>query len=124
MSCELHLEWLQIDDGVLTVRAVHQQIRLSISELAARPLTSSEIVHLERLACAGGIVVGSGGFDSHILGEFDLYATNLTNSVLVESPESRLVVTPDDPEAFIKALDKQLAESTPSNSLLQSSAHE
>ena len=111
MSCELRLKWLQIEDGILTVRAVHQQIKLPINELATRRLDSSETAHLERLASVGGIVSGSGGFDSHILGEFDLFATNLTNSVLIESPESRLVVTPDEPEIFIEALDEQLAKS-------------
>lgn len=114
MSCELRLKWLQIEDGILTVRAVHQQIKLPISELATRRLDSSEIAHLERLACVGGIVTGSGGFDSHILGEFDLFATNLTNSVLIETPESRLVVTPDEPEVFIEALEEQLAQTTTS----------
>jgi hypothetical protein len=111
MSCELNLEWLQISDGVLTLRAVHQQIHLPIADLSIRRLDSSEIEHLERLASTGGIVVGSGGFDSHILGEFDLYATNLHNSVLIESPGSRLVVTPDEPDEFIEILKDQLNQS-------------
>lgn len=109
MSCELNLEWLKIADGVLTLRAVHQQIQLPIADLSIRLLDSSEIAHLERLASAGGIVAGSGGFDSHILGEFDLYATNLHNSVLIESPDARLVVTPDKPDEFIEALKDQLS---------------
>ncbi len=112
MSCELNLEWLQVADGVLTLRAVHQQIQLPITDLSIRLLDSAELEHLERLASAGGIVAGSGGFDSHILGEFDLYATNLRNSVLIESPESRLVVTPDEPDEFIKVLKDSLSQTT------------
>ena len=111
MSRELALQWLELGDGVLTLRAIHQQIQLSASDLQSRRLDSTEIEHLERLASAGGIVAGSGGFDSHLLGEFELYATDLRNSVLIESPESRFVVTPDEPDAFLAALEDE--SSTP-----------
>ena len=104
MSCELNLQWLSIDGDLLTLRAVHQQIQLPLEELSPRRLSPSEIEHLERLASVGGIVAGSGGFDSHILGEFDLYATDLTNSILIESSDIRLIVTPDRPEEFLAAL--------------------
>ena len=66
-----------------------------------RRLAASEIRHVERLASVGGIVAGSGGFDSHLLGEFDLYASNLQNSLFVDAVGSRLVVTPDQPDEFI-----------------------
>lgn len=104
MGCELNLEWLQIDDDRLTIRAVHQQILVPRQELSVRRLDGEEIAHLEQLASAGGIVAGSGGFDSHVLGEFDLYATDLRNAVLVESFGSRYVVTPDRPDDFIEHL--------------------
>lgn len=104
MSCELNLKWLSVDGDTLTLRAVHQQIQVPIEGLSLRRLNSSEIEHLERLASVGGIVAGSGGFDSHILGEFDLYATDLTNSILIESNDIRLIVTPDRPEEFLAAV--------------------
>ena len=105
MSCELHLKWLRIDDEVLTLRAVHQQVEIPLADIRVRRLDDKEIAHLERLASAGGFVAGSGGFDSHLLGEFDLYATDLDNAVLIESEVSRLVVTPDRPEDFIEQLE-------------------
>lgn len=104
MSGELNLKWLAIGDGVLTLRAVYQQIQVPIAGISARRLSDGEIEHLERLASAGGIVAGSGGFDSHLLGEFDLYATDLRNAVLLETDELRLVVTPDRPDDFLAAL--------------------
>lgn len=107
MSRELTLQWLELGDGVLTLRAIHQQIQLPASELQSRRLDRTEIEHLEQLASAGGIVAGSGGYDSHMLGEFDLYATDLGNSVLVESSELRFVVTPDEPEVFLEALQEE-----------------
>jgi len=72
--------------------------------LAARRLRGDEIVHVEGLASAGGMVAGSGGFDSHRLGEFDLYASDLANAVLVEAEEIRVVVTPDEPDEFLASL--------------------
>ena len=66
-----------------------------------------------------GIVAGSGGFDSHLLGEFDLYASDLENSLFVDAGGSRLVLTPDQPDEFVESF-RQLAASP----LLQSTAHE
>ena len=51
----------------------------------------------------GGEVAGTGGFDSHRLGEIDLYASNLANAILLQGEESGTVVTPDDPAAFLAA---------------------
>lgn len=104
MSGELNLKWLAIYQDTLTLRAVYQQIHVPIADISARRLSDGEIQHLERLASAGGIVAGSGGFDSHLLGEFDLYATDLRNSILLETDEVRLVVTPDQPDELLAAL--------------------
>jgi hypothetical protein len=38
------------------------------------------------------------------LGELELYASDFAHAVLVDLGETRLIVTPDDPEAFLGAL--------------------
>jgi len=104
MSGDLDPLWLEVEGPWLTLQMRRRRERREIAGAAARRLTPEETAHLERLATAGGVVAGSGGFDSHLLGEIDLAASDLAHAVLVDWAESRLVVTPDDPEAFLAAL--------------------
>jgi hypothetical protein len=105
MSGDLEPLWLDLLGGsTLLVQMRRRHERFPVSGVVARPLTAGEIAHVEGLATAGGMVAGSGGFDSRLLGEFDLYASDLAHAVLLDLGESRLVVTPDDPEAFLAAL--------------------
>jgi hypothetical protein len=107
MSGDLEPLWLDVLGGTLLVQMRRRHERLpieGIEAMAARLLTPEEIAHVEGLATAGGMVAGSGGFDSRLLGEFDLYASDLSHAVLLDLGESRLVVTPDDPAAFLTAL--------------------
>ena len=104
MSGDLEPLWLEVAPGLLTVQTRRRWLRLPLPPTSARRLRADEISHIEGLAAAGGVVAGSGGFDSHRLGEFDLYASDLANAVLVEAEEIRVVVTPDLPEAFLDCL--------------------
>jgi hypothetical protein len=104
MSGDLDLLALELADGRLAIELRRGRERFAVAGVRARRLTPEEIGHLERLATNGGITAGSGGFESHRLGELDLYASDLANAVLVELGETRLVLTPDEPEAFLEAL--------------------
>ena len=101
MSGDLEPLQLEVAPDLLTVQTRRRWLRVPLPPLAARRLRPDEIDHVEALATAGGVVAGTGGFDSHRLGEFDLYASDLANAVLVEAEEMRVVVTPDEPEAFL-----------------------
>jgi len=104
MSGDLEPLWLEVAPDLLTVQTRRRWLRVPLPALAARRLRADEIGHVEALATAGGVVTGSGGFDSHRLGEFDLYASDLANAVLVETEEIRVVVTPDTPDEFVESL--------------------
>jgi len=104
MSGDLDLLGLELEGGRLKIEMRRRRERFDLAGVAARRLTAEEIGHLERLATNGGVTAGTGGFESHLLGEFDLYASDLANAVLVDLGETRLVVTPDDPEGFLQAL--------------------
>jgi hypothetical protein len=101
MSSDLDPLWLDLGNGNLTVQMRRRRERFPVTGAAARRLTPEEIEHLERLATTGGVAAGTGGFESRLLGEIDLHASNLANAVLVDLGESRLVVTPDDPGGFL-----------------------
>jgi hypothetical protein len=106
MSGELDPELLTLEHGRLIVRTKRHRIDLPLRGASARRLTSDEIDHLERLASRAGIVVATGGYDSRLLGEFELYASSLAHAILIELEEKRLVVTPDDPVGFLSVFEQ------------------
>lgn len=104
MSGDLDPLWLELEPDRLILQLRRQRVDLPLFTPRGRRLDDDERRHVERLASRGGIVAGTGGFDSHRLGEFNLYASDLENAVLVETGDSRVVVTPDDADAFLEAL--------------------
>lgn len=119
MSNDLRPRKLILEPGQLVIQTPRQLIEVPIEGATVRILTSEEIGHLEGLASAGGIVAGSGGFDSRQLGEFDLYASDLRHALFIQGLGARLVVTPDQPGDFTRTFEQMAALP-----LLQSSAHE
>ena len=119
MSNDLRPRQLHLEPGLMQIETPRQLIEVSIEGARARRLEPDEIAHLESLASAGGFVAGSGGFDSRRLGEFDLYASDFAQALLIEGPDGRFVVTPDQVPEFLDSF-RQMAASP----LLQSSAHE
>lgn len=105
------VEALALSPGrlVLELRRGPEEVPLGSGDTAARRLDAEEIAHLERLASYAGVVAGVGSFDSRRLGEVELYASDLGRAVLVEAGERRLVVTPDDPDAFLGTLAAMIA---------------
>lgn len=104
MSGDLDLLWIDVGNGYLRIQMRRRRERFPLGGAATRRLSPEEIEHLEKLATSGGVTAGTGGFDSRLLGEIDLYASDLANSVLVDLGESRLVVTPDNPAELLEAL--------------------
>ena len=104
MSGDLEPLWLDLDNGLLAIQMRRRRERFRVLGAEVRRLTPEETEHLERLANTGGVTAGTGGFESRMMGEFDLYASDLAHAVLVDLGETRLVVTPDDPEGFVAAI--------------------
>ena len=122
MSRELSPQSLEVSPGQLTVQTASIRFDVPLEGALVRALASDESAHVRRLASTAGLVAGVGGFDSHRLGEFDLYATNLAHAVLIDAGEDRLVVTPDRPEAFLSAA--AAAGAQIEDPLVQSTTHE
>ncbi len=104
MANQLEPLYFEVQGDRLEVRLRWQLFHIDLAGARARELTAEEKRHLERLASVGGLVATSGGYDSHRLGEFDLYASNLDKAVLLEAGESRFIVTPDNPSGFVEAV--------------------
>ena len=104
MSGDLDPLFLRLDDGLLILQLRRQRLEYPAFGASGRELTSDEVDHLRGLATRSGFTGGSGGFDSHRLGEVEMFASDLAHCVLVEAGESRLVLTPDEPRRFHEAL--------------------
>ena len=104
MSGDLDPLWLELEPERLILQLRRQRVDLPLFAPRGRPLDDEERRHVRGLATRAGIVAGTGGYDSHRLGEFNLHASDLARAVLVETGDSRVVVTPDDPDAFLEAL--------------------
>jgi hypothetical protein len=103
MSADLDPVWFDLEGDQLKVQMKRQHQFVALAGSTLRRLEAAELAHLTNLATAAGITAGTGGFESHMLGEFDLYATNLANAVFIQHEETATIVTPDDPEAFMIA---------------------
>lgn len=103
MSGDLDLLWIDVGKGVMTIQMRRRRERFALGGAQARRLSPEETAHLQGLATSG-ITAGTGGFDSRLLGELDLYASDFANAVLVDLGENRVVVTPDNPDGFLQAL--------------------
>jgi len=109
MSNDLRPRQLNLEPGRLVIQTPRQLIDIPIEGARIRSLTAAEIDHLEGLASAGGIVAGSGGFDSRRLGEFDLYASDLRHALFIQGLGARLVVTPDEVAEFLESFQQMAA---------------
>lgn len=103
-SRELDLLWVEVKDDTLVMRTKRRLLDFPLTGARARRLSHGEVEHLEGLARYASPFLASASYDSHLLGEFDLYGTRLGNAVLVSSGEDQVVVTPDDPQAFLDAV--------------------
>jgi hypothetical protein len=106
MSGDLDALWLELEDRRLVIQMRRRRQSVALVGARARRLDEDERRHLERLASSAGVTASTGGFDSRLLGEFDLYASDLAHGVLVETADERLVVTPDDPAELVAAIER------------------
>ncbi len=104
MANKLEPIYFEVQGDRLEVRLRWQLFHLDLVGARARVLSDEELRHLEQLVSIGSMVSTSGSYDSHQLGEFDLYASNIDHAILLETEEERLILTPDDPHGMVDAV--------------------
>jgi hypothetical protein len=87
-------------DAVVVARNWAGPVVIPVAPGSARPVEPGELRGLRRVAGTSWGGVRFGSFRSGPLGPFQLYAPRWGPAFLVETPEGRVVVMPDDPAAF------------------------
>lgn len=108
MARDLDLLWVELDPEDVDEGLILQLRRRRLTRplpLMARELTEEEIQHVTQLTRWSGFQVATGGYESRLLGEVELYTNNLKQPVLLKLPEEVLIVTPDDASALVAAVD-------------------
>lgn len=106
MARDLDLLWIEWNPGGGDEALILQLRRQRLPRPAprsARLLTDDEVEHLRQLTRWSGFQVATGGYESRMLGEIEVYTSNLERPVLLQLAEEALVVTPDEPERFVAA---------------------
>lgn len=89
---------------MLLVRRLGWRSEWSLEGLEAVAADSGAMVGSKRLLANGGLFSFSGRFRNKELGIYRALATDPYRSVILRWPNRTLVITPDDPERFVRTL--------------------
>lgn len=88
----------------LRVRRLGSSVDIDLDGLEAVAADNGAMVGSRRVFANGGLFSFSGHFRSKTLGIYRALATDPSRGVILRWPRSTLVITPDDPEGFVRAV--------------------
>ena len=94
----------EVVDGKVLVHRLGWSTRLDLSQLQQIEANPSVMVGSIRLMGIGGLFAFLGTFRNELLGVYRAYATDGENAVVLDLNGSMVVVTPDSPTEFVKAV--------------------
>lgn len=97
-------------DGKLLVHRFGWATSFDLAELRAAEFSPGATMGSIRLLGNGGLFGFVGRFRNAVLGPYRAYATDDANTVVLEFPDLKLVVTPEEPAAFLAALESEGAD--------------
>lgn len=90
-------------DGKLLIHRLGWSTKFDLAKLTSAEVTPGATLGSLRTMGIGGLFGFVGHFHNEILGSYKAYATNELNTVVMVFGSETIVVTPDDPEAFVEA---------------------
>jgi hypothetical protein len=90
-------------DGKLLIHHLGWANKFDLSKLSKAEVSPGVTMGSARTMGIGGLLGFVGYFRNEILGSYKAYATNEFNTVVLVFGNETIVVTPDDPEAFVEA---------------------
>lgn len=94
----------EIREGALYVRRLGWLTRIDLSGLKSAQFEPSVMCGSIRTCGNGGLYSFTGWYWNKKIGSYRAYATDLRQTVVLAFESRRIVVSPDDPEAFVRAL--------------------
>ncbi len=108
LAALLSIRGYSVIDGYVLIHRLGWSTRLDLSRLQSIEAQPGVMAGSARLLGIGGLFAFLGTFRSELLGTYRAYATDGANAVLLELDNANVVVTPDSPAEFVRAV---LAES-------------
>lgn len=96
----------RLDGDTLVIRRLSIETRIPLQGLQQAEHRPEALLNARRRFGNGGLFAFTGQFHNQELGGFRLYATDPLKSVILRLPGQVVVVTPADPQAFLKALEQ------------------
>ncbi|MHB8623174.1 MAG: PH domain-containing protein [Sulfuricaulis sp.] len=93
-----------VTDNGLHVERLLWSTRVSLARLTRVWFDPDTCQHSIRVFGNGGLFAFTGLYHHRTLGRYRLFATNFSQTVVLVFPQRVVVVTPDDPQAFIEYL--------------------
>ena len=91
-------------DGKLLIHHLGWANKFDLSKLSKAEVSPGVTMGSARTMGIGGLLGFVGYFHNQILGSYKAYATNESNTVVLVFGNETIVVTPDDPQAFVEAV--------------------
>ena len=92
-------------DGRLLVHRLGWSTKFDLAELTEAEYSPGATLGSVRVMGVGGLFGFIGRFRNEPLGMYRAYATDGANTVVLDFGGSKVVVTPDDPTAFVAAIE-------------------
>ncbi len=93
-----------VKNGQLLVHRLGWSTRFELARLSAFEANPHAMLGSIRLFGNGGIFAIIGYYRNGVLGRYRAFVTNPKNSVVLEFGPQKIVISPDDPQAFVESL--------------------
>jgi hypothetical protein len=103
-STTFRIKSYQIESGNLVIHFGMGKKLFPLNRLTEARIEQNPFSGARRVMGIGGLWCMYGSFSSERLGDFTAYASGTSQGVLLTWPDKKVLVTPDEPERFIKAL--------------------
>lgn len=97
----------RIEGRFLSVQRLFWDTRVSLDGLRSVVADPGALKRSVRLCGNGGLFAFTGWFRNRRLGTFRVFATDPARAVVLTFPRRTIVVTPHDPETFVRALESK-----------------
>jgi len=94
----------ELRPGELKIKRLGWSTRLDLTDLQSAELDPAAMSGSIRTCGNGGLFCFAGWFRNKKLGSYRAFATDLKKCVVLKFPKRTVVITPDDPDAFVKAV--------------------